>query len=198
VTGEPSLQSLLASTRETLLRWVRREGEDLARRESPEDLVQGIHVKALEVADRFEYRGEKEFLGWLFAVASQHLARRRAYWSAWKRDSDAIRRLSTLASKPARRVRGGSPATSAPGPSTVASGKEEIELAMKAIALLLPKDRDIVQWITEGLSIRDTADRLGISYDAAERARLRAVERLRKAFEIARTRRSLPRKAGPR
>ena len=52
------------------------------------------------------------------------------------------------------------------------------------MALLLPRDRDIVRWTTEDLSIEEQADRLGISRESATKAQSRALERLRKAYRL--------------
>ncbi len=56
--------------------------------------------------------------------------------------------------------------------------------ATRAIALLLPRDRDIVRWTTEGMTIEEQAARLGLSQEAATRAQSRALERLRKAYRL--------------
>ena len=186
----PSLPDLVAAHRSRLVRLVEQAAGDLLRYETTEDLAQGACARALEFGKGFLYRGEKEFLGWFFQVAHQHLVQRRDYWSALKRGVDVVRRLTTFGPSTVRRRRGGSPASPTPGPSTVASSKEQIALAFKAVALLLPRDQDLVRWMTEGLSIEETAARLGVTYDAAERARLRAVERLRRAYAVAATRRA--------
>ena len=55
---------------------------------------------------------------------------------------------------------------------------------MKALAVLLPRDQQLVRWSSEGLDSGAMAERLGISRDAADRARLRALERFRKAHRL--------------
>jgi DNA-directed RNA polymerase specialized sigma24 family protein len=59
-----------------------------------------------------------------------------------------------------------------------------LKLALEALATLLPKDRDLVRWSSEAVPLEEQAERLGISYDAAKQARLRALERFRKAYEL--------------
>jgi RNA polymerase sigma factor (sigma-70 family) len=182
--GDPSLESLLISQREALARIVRRQGGGLLRYESVEDLVQGVHMHALRVEERFEYRGEKEFLGWLARIAKQHIADRHDYWSARKRNAGKLLRITASGGGSSTRTRGVQPAASGPGPATFALRREMFVVATKAISLLLPRDQQIIQWIAEDVSIDETAQRLGVSYDAAERARLRAIERFRKTFRL--------------
>ena len=53
------------------------------------------------------------------------------------------------------------------------------------LAGLIPRDQRLVQWVCEGLSVQEVADRLEIDYDAAGRARLRALDRFQRAFRAA-------------
>ena len=71
------------------------------------------------------------------------------------------------------------------GPSTVASRKEMLVLAAKAMAALPPRDRKLVRWASEGVPLEDQAERLELSYAAVQKAGLRALERFRKTFIIA-------------
>jgi hypothetical protein len=78
------------------------------------------------------------------------------------------------------------PAGEDTGPQTFADRREQLDVAVKALALLLPRDQNLVRWASEGVDIQEQASRLGLSYDAAERAGARACERFRKAFRLAR------------
>jgi hypothetical protein len=60
-----------------------------------------------------------------------------------------------------------------------------LKLAIEALATLLPKDRDLVRWSSEDVPLEEQAKRLGVSYDVAKQARLRALERFRKAYALA-------------
>ncbi|MCK6459941.1 MAG: hypothetical protein L6Q95_08615, partial [Planctomycetes bacterium] len=71
------------------------------------------------------------------------------------------------------------PAATATGPSTFAARREHLKLAVQALAALPPRDRDLVK------STSEDAERLGLRYDAAKQARLRALGRFRKAFDLA-------------
>ena len=65
-----NLTSLLTRYRPELVAFAQREaGVALLRFESADDLVQTIHHEALRSADRFEWRDEKQFLGWVFTIA---------------------------------------------------------------------------------------------------------------------------------
>lgn len=187
----PSLESLLVRDRPKLLEFVARQaGAPLLRFESAEDLVQGVHHEALRGADRFEWRGEEEFTGWLRLVAKRYLAGRRDYWFAMKRNGGALLRLSWVAEDGNRNASpggGGSdrrPADTRTGPLTFAFRREQIVLATRAAAMLMPRDRDIVNWCVEGVELDEQAARLGISRKAAEHARDAALERLRKVFRL--------------
>lgn len=179
------LSSLLVQYQPELLAFAQREaGIPLLRFESADDLVQGIHQEALGSADRFEWRSEKEFLGWVFTIARRCLSARRAYWFALKRNCGKVLRLTWGGAGAGASSYRLDPADTGTGPSTFAFRRERLVLATKAITLLLPRDRDIVRWTTDGKSIEEQADRLGISHEAATKAQSRALERLRKAYRL--------------
>ena len=179
--ADPALEALLDEHRETLLRIVARLGSGLLRYESAEDLVQGIHLHALGVAQHFEYRSDKEFLGWIAALARQHIARRNSYWKAKKRAAAKLLRITF--SDPKTGGAGGiNPAGSWVTASSIASRKELVALARKALGRLGERDQKLMGWLCEDLSIDAIAAHLEVSYDAAERARLRALDRFRKKF----------------
>jgi DNA-binding CsgD family transcriptional regulator len=55
-----------------------------------------------------------------------------------------------------------------------------VVLAMRALTALFPRDQELIAWIADDLPLDEIARRLGIGYDAAKQARLRAIERFRK------------------
>ena len=174
----PSLADLLVAHREDLVAYVGRHAGRLLRYEVVDDLVQGIHVRAIEHGADFDYRGREPFLAWLHVVARSHLADRHSYWTALRRRPSRLVRLGTATGA-------AEPAATSTGPSTFASRREQIEIAVRALALLLPRDRDLVRWTSDSVSPDDQAERLGVSRDAADRARGRALVRFRKAYELA-------------
>ncbi len=54
----------------------------------------------------------------------------------------------------------------------------------KAIALLPPRDRELITFTADGLSHQEIAARIGGTPDAARKAATRAIERLRKTYAI--------------
>lgn len=140
-----------------------------------------MHLHAIANQERFQYQGDREFVGWMLQVARQYLARRVHHWKALKRDAGPIMRITFGVD-----TKGGSrdPAARGPGPITHASQTEEIELAARAIDGLPPRDREIMRMMARELSVREIAERLAISEAAAQKARLRATERFRKIYTI--------------
>jgi RNA polymerase sigma factor (sigma-70 family) len=176
------LGELLVLFRPELLGYVERHAGRLLRHESADDLVQGIHLRVLEQRARFEDRGDASFLAWVRTVARSHLADRHAYWSALRRRPVRLLRLVQDWTSDSRAA--AEPAGTATGPSTFASRREQVDVAVRALGLLPDRDRDLVQWTCDAVPTAEQAARLGISCDAAERARSRAVERLRKMHAV--------------
>lgn len=177
------LLPLLEAHRGRLVAFVRSAGRGLQDRESAEDLAQGVHAQVLQVADRFEYRGEAEFTAWLFALARQHLADRQRYWRALRRDGGAMLRLTFA---PRSESPGGTPlpATSSLGPASRAERREQLQLAAKVLALLSPRDQQLVKCAVDDVALEEVARRLGLGYEAAKRARQRALERFKSTYDL--------------
>jgi DNA-directed RNA polymerase specialized sigma24 family protein len=161
----------------------REAGVALLRFETPEDLAAGAIADSLRALDGFEWKGEEAFRAWVVQIARRHLSGRRDYWFACKRHAGALLRLSMTGSG-GERLERRELADTATGPGTFAFRREQAILAVRALAMLLPRDRQIVTWTNEGVLVEEQARRLGISHDSAEKARTRAVERLRRAFAL--------------
>lgn len=181
---EAELTPLLERTRGTLTAYLEREARGLLARESIDDVVQGVHVRALRQAAQLEIRSDGEFFNWLKIVARQHVLDRQKYWSALRRQGGAMLRITAAPSSTTGGPRGIDPAAGITGPATYAMRREMIELAGKAVKTLLPRDQELVRYSTESMPIEQIAKLLGVSYDAAEQARRRAMERFKKAFEL--------------
>ncbi|MGH7149752.1 MAG: hypothetical protein ACREIU_03585, partial [Planctomycetota bacterium] len=121
------------------------------------------------------------FLGWIAKVARGHIAKRHRYWSVRGRRAGGGTRLSatTFGGGSSRRE----PLAAGAGPRTALLRSEELGQVGKAISVLLPRDRVLLQWSSEGIPIEEVARRLGLSRESAGRVRLRALERFRAAFE---------------
>jgi RNA polymerase sigma factor (sigma-70 family) len=180
----PQLGDLLTRWRGDLVRFAERHGGEVLRHESAEDLVQGVHLRALAAADTFTWQGEKPFLAWMHALARAHISDRREHWAAAKRDAGRLLRLTDDPARTSDPRAVASPPEVRRGPATAASHADEVRLALQALSLLSPRDRELVGWESEGVAIDDQAARLGVTYEAAQRARLRAIERFRKTFAV--------------
>lgn len=180
------LGELLSRERDRLVGFLRQRGSGLLRYESLDDLVQGVHLRALQGGAAFEYRGPEEFRAWLFAVAKRHIADRHDHWMAQKRGAGRVLRLTLGGSDPGAVPQ---PAAGATGPGTFASRREMLTVITRAIDALPPRDRELVRWASEGLSIAEQAEHLGIEPGAAQRAGHRAFDRLRKTLRLLQARR---------
>jgi len=176
------LAELLERHRENLVRYMRAHAGWLRRFESTEDLAHGCVARALGRQRSFSYRGPEAFRGWLFGVARSHLADRSAHWSALKRRPSRLLRLTQSGEDPnAARE----PPRDRTGPATFAARREQLRLAVRALGALLPRDQKIVRWTSEGLTVAEQAEQLGIGPEAAKKAHARALDRFRKAYLLA-------------
>jgi len=185
MTSLPDFATLLTRHRMDVVRFVeRRAGGALIRMESAEDLAQDVCARALRGAATFDLRDEPSFRAWLFEIARNHLEDRRDYWSALKRAGSDVLRLGVgdVSDRSWTEVR--DLAASVTGPSTFAARREQLALAARALALLLPRDRELVEALAKGLSASEHAERLGLTTAAVESARKRALERFRKTFKL--------------
>lgn len=181
----PVLPDLLVRHRDRVAVIVRHEARGLLRFETEEDLVQGIHLRALERGSSFAWQGEGPFFAWLRRIAETFLADRRAYWGALKRRSGRVYRLTAGGFGTGGTGGVPEPAATGTGPSTFAARRERLLLVAKTLDALLPRDRDLVRWTADGLEVEEVAARLGVSYEAAGKARQRALDRFRKAWSLA-------------
>lgn len=175
----------LERQRSELVRFVeRRAGGALLRMETAEDLAQDIAARALHAAAGFQWRDEAGFRAWLFEIARHHLDDRRDYWATLKRAGSQVLRLDASQGGARVLLEVQELAASITGPSTFAAKREQIAFATRALALLLPRDRELVESAARGETARAFGEAHGLSPVAAESARKRALERFRKAFEL--------------
>lgn len=178
------LDELLVAKRPALRALVAREAGGLLRYQTADDLVQTIHVRALEKRAQFTDQGDDAFVGWLFTVARRVLADRRAHWSALKRRSGRLLRYTASVTRTADPRAVAEPQADQSGPSTFAARREQIVLATKALDLLLERDQKLVRWSAEGVDLDEQARLLGLTYTAVSQAKKRALDRFRKAFTL--------------
>ncbi|MFT5476730.1 MAG: RNA polymerase sigma factor (sigma-70 family), partial [Planctomycetota bacterium] len=180
---DPRLEELLEAAEAQLLAMVRKYGAGLLRYEMAEDLAQAVHLRALQALDGFRFEGEAAFRGWLAQLVRRTVADRHDYWTAARRNGGAMVRVTQLG--PRSTLAGGvDPAGSSAGPFTFAERRDQLELAARAVDALLPRDQKIVAMLQAGRAVAEMATVLEISRDAAERARLRAIERFQAAYRL--------------
>jgi RNA polymerase sigma factor (sigma-70 family) len=184
VSRAPAIDELLTRHAGLIGHIVTREaGVALLRFDQADDLVQGARQEVIRAAGSLEWRGEEAFKGWLATIVRRHLAARRDYWFACKRNPGALLRLTFSGDDGGRRERADL-AASGVGPASFAQRREMLTLITKAVAMLLPRDRELVAMTAQGMSAAEVAGRVGLTVEAADRARQRALERLRKAFVL--------------
>lgn len=178
------MAELLARHRFRLVGYFARKARGIRQHESPEDLAQGVHLHAIAHQEQFDYQGERQFVGWMLQIARQYLQRRIEHWGAAKRDAGPMMRITFGVDTSSHNGLVRMPADEGPGPITHASQREELDLASRAIDGLPPRDRELVRMISRDVPTADMAQRLGISPEAAQKAKRRAIERFRKIYTI--------------
>ena len=181
MSDRAELSSLLVQFHGELLDFVRRHAGRLLRYETEEDLMQEVHVRALQQGDRYRHKGREPFLAWIHTVVRSVLADRHAHWAALRRRPAGLLRLTLGGTESGVAL---DPAISATGPSTFAARRETLSLAVKALSLLPKADRDLVRWRSEDMPLTEQASDLGLSYAAADSASRRALDRFRKSFRL--------------
>lgn len=152
----------------------------LRRRVSVDDLVQDTFLAAHGARAVFEDRGDGSFRAWLMAIADNRL-------------QDAVRRHTSTAKRATSRevTRAARPETAylvavQRSPSSVVASDEQLDRVRAAMSELSDDYRNVLQLALEqGLSLREVADRMGRSREAAKKLYGRAVCRLRALVEAA-------------
>ncbi len=179
------VKQLLLQHRDELRGFVRRHAPaPLLACETVEDLLQGIATRALESERNFESRDAAQGRAWIYRVARAYLVDRTRYWTALKRRSSQVLRfeLSRPGADSSRMFF--DPAASQTSPSQFAVRKEQLMLAAKALDLLLERDRDLVTWAAQDIPLKEQAERLECSHEAATQASHRARKRFRKVMML--------------
>jgi len=180
ISDSKSLSELLVAHEQALVQFVRNKaGLRLLRFETLEDLVQGVHCEALRAGASFEYRSEPEFMAWIYRVARHHIYSRAAYWCALKRNSGGLIKLIESETEG-----GFEPVATGTSPSSFAGRREQIVLITRALNSMRERDKQMLQRWASGATIEQMAGEFELTYDAAKRARLRAMERLQKLHRL--------------
>lgn len=165
-----------------LRRYMQIRARGLLRHESLDDLVQGAWLRAIERADHFDDRGDTSFLAWIRVIARRHIADRHDYWKAARRHATQILRVSTDGQPGDHGGREVNPVGPHTGPVSLAIRRERLQRMTQVIGQMEERDREILESGLRGDSNADLAGVLGVSAGAAEIARRRSLDRLRRAF----------------
>lgn len=173
---QPSLDALLTRFLPGLRAFLAREAGALVRaRESVSDLAQSVCREVLERLrdERFEYRGEAQFVRWLQQAAVHKLQNRHRFYRADKRD--AGRELTPDGSN------AGLAGIAATGgtPSAGAARQEQDAELVAALAKLTERDRQVIQLCHfDGRSHEEVAGILGVTESHSRVLLARALARL--------------------
>jgi RNA polymerase sigma factor (sigma-70 family) len=184
MSGRDDALARILAAEPQLRRWLRAHAGELLRQDSEDDLVQDVLGKAVRAADSLREDHEGSLTAWLLAIAENHLRDRVDWWASLRRASDRVLRLSHSDSGAARDLGNSLPLADLTGPGTAAQREESVTLITRAMAALPERDRELVRWYSEGLTLDNQAQRLAISYDAAKKASARALGRLGKVFRL--------------
>jgi RNA polymerase sigma-70 factor (ECF subfamily) len=162
-----AFEGLVSPLRVELLQRIRLKiGASLRENLEPEDVLQEVQLRALHSISRFRWQGDGSFEAWLDGIAANFIlhsakAHRR------RREFQIVRE----------------PCASDPSPSHKERRNERFERLKKSVEEL-PEDYRVAMRLSriEGLSIRDTAKRMGRSESAVKNLLFKAMKRLRESF----------------
>jgi len=179
------LERVLTDKRASLLRYLESHAAGLLRFESSQDLYGGLVLELLSKAPPFESRSSAEDSAWLHESARYYMANRRRYWSALKRDTGRLMRTGMGGATETGSKELADFAASQTGPSTFAFRREQLVILTQALSILPERDRKLVELAAAGASNEEISEQIETSVSAAAKAKARALERLRKAHELA-------------
>ena len=131
----------------------RRLGRRLRARVETDDIFQSTIAASLLDLERFEYRGEQEFLGWLTTVAERRIRSAGRFHGAARRDIERERKISEAGAVVGGRT----------SPTQGAVRSELAEGLRQAIARLPQPDRQVVELRSfRGLGFQEIAEAAGL------------------------------------
>lgn len=171
LTGDrDAWDALFARARDGLRRRVEaRLGPGLRKRLEIDDVLQETCLRAYLSRERFEWRGEASFLGWLSTI-SEYVIR------------ESARRHRRVPDVLAGDIEGDVAAGDS-SPSCGVRRDERFERLLRAYERLAVDHRKVLRLVRlEGLSVRTVAQRMGRSESAVRHLVLRALQQLRQHF----------------
>ena len=182
----PAVEALLARFLPGLQQYLARHAGALVRnKESVADLAQSVCREVLERLrdERFEYRGEAQFVEWLQQAAVHKLQNRHRFYRAEKRD--AGREVAPPADTATRAIE--QLAVTSSTPSRHAMQREVGEEVRAALQALSERDRQVIQWCHfEQKTHQEVAALLGVTESHSRVLLARALARLAQAAKTGR------------
>ena len=153
-------------------------------RSDPDDILQEVYVDVFRQIDRFEYRGPGSFLNWVYAILDHKVA------AAWRAAHYKVRDID-------REVSAGGDADASSywdlldhvyadsaTPSRAARRQEALGAVVACVSDLSQDHHQVIQLrFLEGLSVAETAERLGKSDGAVVALTRRALVALRESMD---------------
>lgn len=184
--GDESAVNQLWAVYGTRVHWIMRlrMGRELRSKLESMDLTQDALLCALDSLESFTYKNEGDFLRWLSVIAENRLRDNLDRLHADKRDIRREVRLDEPRGNTGSKINIPPLAIDATTPSVIMSRKEELERLEKAIDKLKPEYREVIVLTkVEGLSYKETADKLGKTSEAVRKLIPRAMAALTTVFE---------------
>lgn len=148
------------------------------------DLAQDVLIHALQGLKDFQYHNEGDFIRWLSKVAQNAFFDNVDKLYAEKRDMRKEVAFGSYRQTTGGRILGTPVPLETTTPSVIMSKKEDLAKLEKAIDTLKPEYREIIVLTKiEGLSYRETGQRLGKSSEAVRKLVARAMTAIINAFE---------------
>jgi RNA polymerase sigma-70 factor, ECF subfamily len=146
----------------------------------PSDVVQAALLQAFDMREQFRGRTEAEYLAWLRVILVRCLAESVRQFTRKRRDVTLERSLSAGVRDSDSRIATWLTAAGSSPSYRVARADEMVALA-EALAELPADQRSAIEWHhLAGLSLAETADRLGRTREAVAGLLYRGLQKLRR------------------
>lgn len=159
----------------------------LSARVDPTDVVQDVLMEASKRLESYLATRPVPFTNWLLKIANDAVIDTYRRHTSQGRDVDREVHPAAATDSGISGGWGAEPASQSKSPSSFV-GRKELKEKVHALIATLPESDGVIIHLRfiEQLSIREIADRLGITEDAARMRQLRAVEKLRQllAFDF--------------
>ncbi|MBI1850340.1 MAG: sigma-70 family RNA polymerase sigma factor [Planctomycetes bacterium] len=183
--GDPGEFDRLMNSYRPFLASIIRRGMDAKLRSvlEPEDVMQDVMLSAYRGIAEANFASDASFRSWLQTLAQNRLADLfRRHFKTQRRISSALSLDETTNGPDGRHRSDGIPAKG-PGTTTLVSRREAVERVEALLALVRPKDRELVRLaFIELVPTSEIAARLGMKPEAVRKRYSRVLDSCRVAF----------------